>query len=56
MELAYPLDFPDEAGFNLPGLLPGEEEVYTLIAAFNAHTHDPNQLHSRFGLADFTLE
>ena len=55
MELAYPLDFPDEAGFNLPGLSPGEEEVYTLIAAF-ANTHDPNQLHSRFGMADFLLE
>ncbi len=56
LELAYPLDFPDEAGFNLPGLLSGEEEVYTLIAAYHANSHDPNQQHSRFGSDDFTLE
>ncbi len=56
MELAYPLDFPDEAGFNLPGLSPGGEEVYTLISAYHASAHDPDQKHSRFGLGDFALE
>ncbi len=56
MELAYPLDFPTEAGFNLEGLNPGQETVYTLIAAFNTNSHDPNRQHSRFDMESFTLE
>ncbi len=54
LELKYPLAFPTDQGFNLEGLVPGQE--YTLIFASHNSSHDIDSTHSNRGSFNFTVE
>ena len=53
LEFSYPLTFPEDDGYRLAGLEPGE--MYTLLVAHNASSDDIGRQHSRFGRVDFVV-
>ena len=54
MAFSYPLVFPDDEGFNLEGLTPGEN--YTMIVAVNNSSYNISSAHSTRGSTDFMAE
>ncbi len=53
LEFSYPLNFPEDDGYRLASLEPGE--MYTLLVAYNAGSDDANRMHSRFDSFDFVV-
>jgi len=54
LEFAYPLSFPDDEGYNVEELIPGEE--YSLIVGLHQSSDNIDSQHSTRGMADFTVE
>ncbi len=53
LEFSYPMEFPANAGFSLPGLAAGEE--YSLIVATHSRSGDFSQKHSSQSRTNFSV-
>ena len=54
MEFSYPMVFPDEEGYNVEQILPGES--YSLIVGMHASSDDITTRHTNFGMIDFLIQ
>ncbi len=54
MEFSYPMAFPDEEGYNIEQILPGES--YSLIVSVHESSDDIDTRHTNFGMTVFEIE
>ncbi len=54
LEFAYPINFPDEQGYNVEEIVPGE--TYSLIVGLHQSSDNIDSKHSTRGMADFEVQ
>ncbi len=53
LEFSYPLAFPEDVGYRLERVVPGE--TYTLLVAYHEESDDVGRRHSHFATLDFVV-